>query len=64
MIGNFDLQSVLNFHQEDGNKITAVFKRVSEDNIAPDDQLFILDEENTIMSCQQALDTQTKIATT
>ena len=58
MIGNFDLQSVLNFHQEDGNKITAVFKRVSEDNIAPDDQLFILDEENTIMSCQQALDTQ------
>lgn len=58
MIGNFDLQSVLNFHQEDGNKITAVFKRVSEDNIAPDDQLFILDEENTIMSCQQALDAQ------
>ena len=58
MIGNFDLQSVLNFHQEDGNKITAVFKRVSEDNIAPDDQLFILDEDNTIMSCQQALDTQ------
>ena len=60
MVGNFDLQSVLHYHQENGNKITAVFKRVSKENIAPDDQMFILDEDNTIISCQQAIDAQSQ----
>ena len=60
IVANVDLQSVLHFHQENGNRITAVFKRVSKKNVAPDDQLYILDEENTIMSCQQAIDTQSQ----
>lgn len=60
MIANVDLQSVLHFHQKNGNRITAVFKRVSKRNVAPDDQLYILDEENTIMSCHQAIDTQSQ----
>lgn len=58
MVGNFDLQSILHFHQENGNKITAVFKRVSKDNTAPDDQMFVLDEANTILSCEQIIDAQ------
>lgn len=58
MIGNFDLQSILHFHQENNDKITAVFKRVSEDNVANDDQMFILDENNTIISNQQTIDAQ------
>lgn len=56
MIGNFDLQSVLHFHQDNGDKITAVFMKMGSNNVSPDDQVFFLDEENTIMAYQQALD--------
>lgn len=59
-IANVDLQSVLRFHQENGNRITAVFKRVDKENVAPDDQLYDMDEANNIISCQQAIDTQDK----
>lgn len=58
MVGSFDLQSILHFHQENGNKITAVFKRVGKENTAPDDQMFVLDEANTILSCEQIIDAQ------
>lgn len=58
MIANLDLQSVLHFHQENNNKITAVFKKVGNDKIAPDDRMFILDDKNTIVSCQQIIDAQ------
>lgn len=58
MVGNFDLQSVLHFHQENGNKITAVFKRVGKENTASDDQMFVLDEDNTILSTEQIIDAQ------
>ncbi|MEY8571929.1 glucose-1-phosphate adenylyltransferase subunit GlgD [Lactobacillus intestinalis] len=58
MIGNFDLQSVLHFHQENNNKVTAVFKRVKSDNVAPDDQIFILDNDNTVLACQETIDSQ------
>lgn len=60
LVANVDLQSVLHFHQENGNRITAVFKRVGRESISPDDQLYIMDEENTILSCQQAIDTQSQ----
>lgn len=58
MIGNFDLQSILHFHQENGNKITAVFKRVNKENTAADDQMFVLDDNNTVLSCEQIIDAQ------
>lgn len=34
IVANVDLQSVLHFHQENENRITAVFKRVSKKNVA------------------------------
>lgn len=58
MVGNFDLQSVLHFHQENGDKITAVFKRVDKENTAADDEMFVLDDTNTILSCEQIIDAQ------
>lgn len=58
MIGNVDLQSVLHFHIENNDPITAVFKRVTKDYIAFDDQLYTLNGENTILSCQQSSDMQ------
>ncbi|WP_297817065.1 glucose-1-phosphate adenylyltransferase subunit GlgD [uncultured Lactobacillus sp.] len=58
MIGNFDLRSMLHFHQENNNKITAAFKRVDLSNVAPDDQIFILDNNNTVLATQQAIDSQ------
>lgn len=60
MIGNFDLQSVLHFHRENNNKVTAVFKRVNSDNVAEDDNIFILDNENTVLRSQDALDAPEK----
>ncbi|MDH5099940.1 glucose-1-phosphate adenylyltransferase subunit GlgD [Lactobacillus kefiranofaciens] len=58
MVGNFDLQSVLHYHQENGNKITGVFKKVKHDRLAFDDQVFVLDNNNNILANQQMMDTQ------
>lgn len=56
MVANFDLNSILHFHQSNGNKITAVFKRVDEENIAADDQVFTLDEDSKVSGLQAAID--------
>lgn len=58
IVGNFDLQSVLHYHQENGNKITGVFKKVKHDRLAFDDQVFVLDNNNNILANQQMMDTQ------
>ncbi|WP_281165722.1 glucose-1-phosphate adenylyltransferase subunit GlgD [Liquorilactobacillus sicerae] len=47
-ICNLDLQAVLKIHQEQNNEITAVFKRMPADKIAPDDQVLKLKDSSQI----------------
>lgn len=49
MLANVDLKAILKFHQVSGNKVTGVFKQVDRWQIAPDDQLFLFDEENKVV---------------
>lgn len=56
MLGNFDLKSILHFHKENGNRITAVFSKTNSENIAPDDQILVLNENNKVIQAQQLMD--------
>lgn len=55
MLCNVDLRSVLKYHQDSNNKITPVFKRVPASCLAPDDQVFTLDEKNNVLSSKKAM---------
>lgn len=50
ILNNVDLEAVLKFHQQQPEKMTAVFKRVSANQLAPDDQLFTIDNQQRILA--------------
>lgn len=58
MLGNFDLRSILHYHKENNNKVTAVFAQTDIHNLAPDDEMFILDSDNNVLGVQQLIDMQ------
>lgn len=58
MLGNFDLRSILHYHKENNNKVTAVFAQTEINNLAPDDEMFILDSDNNVLGVQQLIDMQ------
>lgn len=47
-VGNLDLRAVLKIHQEQGNQLTAVFKRKPAAGIAPDDRILNLKKDGTV----------------
>lgn len=56
MAANFDLKAILHFHQSNGNRITPVFKRVEKDNLAPDDHIFVLSDNNVVTEQREAIE--------
>ena len=62
MLANVDLKAILKFHQVSGNKVTGVFKQVDRTQIAPDDQLFLFDDQNKVVGNHRirAMDDQEK----
>lgn len=49
MIGNFDLKAVLHYHKLNNNKITGVFKKTTQENTSPEDEIFKLDQEGHVV---------------
>lgn len=56
MAANFDLKAILHFHQSNGNRITPVFKRVEKYNLAPDDHIFVLSDNNVVTEQREAIE--------
>lgn len=48
MLCNVDLRSVLAVHKNHDSKITVVFKRVPKEQVAPDDHILTLTEDNQV----------------
>ncbi|MFV4927816.1 glucose-1-phosphate adenylyltransferase subunit GlgD [Lactobacillus delbrueckii subsp. allosunkii] len=56
MAANFDLKAILHFHQSNDNRITPVFKRVENDDLAPDDHTFVLSDNNVVTEQREAIE--------
>lgn len=54
ILNNVDLEAVLKFHQQQPEKITAVFKRVSSQQLAADNQIFTIDNQQHILGHEDA----------
>ena len=60
ILANVDLRAVLKIHQNQGNEITAVFKRVKRNDIASDDQILTLGENGTVLATKKFNDLNQK----